>query len=257
MIGVFLRAFAYPLSKNNLWVMAVGVTAFCLPQVVAWVLPATGMLVWVIQFLLVLYFALFFQGILETSMAGKSDFPAWPEQPNLLAYAESIFGILGPYVVSFLPLIVLRCAYADFGELGRKGFGLILIFLSGPIPQVVPKAPAWFEPVSWALAAAGLAYLPMALLIWSFFGGNAVLNPVMVIRNCLRAAGSYALLIGLVAALLLGWMLAVRMLVELPFEWARSLLTLFSLFYVACVIMRMIGLHYFANRERLQWERTT
>jgi len=234
--------------------MSVGVAAFFLPQAVAWLFPLGGLVAALVQILLVLYFALFFQNILEASMAGKVEFPAWPEQSGGSSFLESILSFLGPYIVSFLPLIVLRCAYANFGKLGSQGFGLIQVFLSGPIPMVVPQVPAWFEPVSWMLAGAGLIYLPMALLVWSFFGGNAVLNPWTVIRFALRAGGSYALLVGLIAALLFGWWIGVGLLSALPVEWMRSILTVFSLFYVLCVVMRMIGLLYFENRHRLQWE---
>jgi hypothetical protein len=167
---------------------------------------------------------------------------------------EGVLSFLGPYVVSFLPLIALRCLYADFGMLGSRGFGLIQIFMSGPIPYAVPQAPAWFEPVSWMLAGIGLLYLPMALLVWSFFGGNAVLNPWNALRFILRAGGSYALLVGLIVALLFGWWLAVGWLAALSIPWLQSILTFFSLFYVLCVAMRMIGLHYFENRQRLLWE---
>ncbi|HEU4338713.1 MAG TPA: hypothetical protein VFS19_01480 [Planctomycetota bacterium] len=257
MRNAFLRAFAYPLRGNNLWVLVASVAAYVLPQILAWLFPISGWVAACFQAALVLYFALFLQSILESSMAGKDSFPAWPEHPSSLAYLESVFGILGPYVVSFLPLIALRCIYADFGNLGRKGFGVVTLFLSGPIPQAVPNSPAWFEPISWVLATVGMAYLPMALLIWSFFGGNAVLNPFIVIQNALRAARSYLVTVVLVSGLLLAWWGASALVLpQIPFSWARGLLEAFSLAYALCVSMRLIGLHYFLNRETLQWERT-
>jgi len=256
MSNAFLRAFAFPLQGTNLWVLVAAVAAYVLPQVLAWLFPISGWVAACFQAALVLYFALFLQSILESSMAGKDTFPAWPEHPSALAYLESVFGILGPYVVSFLPLIALRCVYADFGNLGRKGFAVVTTFLSGPIPQAVPNSPAWFEPVSWCLAAVGMAYLPMALLIWSFFGGNAVLNPFIAIQNALRAARSYAVTVGLISGLLLAWWGGSPLVLErIPWSLVRSVLAVFSLAYVLCVAMRLIGLHYFLNRETLQWER--
>jgi len=94
----------------------------------------------------------------------------------------------------------------------------------------------------------------MALLVWSYFGGNSVLNPYTVIRRVPRAGGSYLLLVGVIAALLVGWWLGVGLLAMLPLDWLRSALSVFSLFYVLCVAMRMIGLHYFSNRDRMGWE---
>jgi len=254
MSDAYLRGFAYPLQKNNPSVLIAGVAAFFLPQVLAWAFPISGWVAAVVQ--AALYFALFLQSILESSMAGKDSFPGWPEHSSALAYLESVFGILGPYVVSFLPLIVLRCAYADFGNLGRQGFGVVSVFLSGPIPYAVPQSPAWFEPVSWILAAAGMMYLPMGLLIWSFFAGNAVLNPVVVIQNALRAGGSYAVTVGLVSGLLVAWWGALSLLSQFPLAWARPLMGAITLVYVLCVAMRLIGLHYFLNHHLLRWERT-
>lgn len=255
MSGALFRGLAYPLQKSNLWILIAGVAAYFIPQLLARAFPVSGWVAAVVQAALVLYFALFLQAILESSMAGKESFPGWPEASSALAYLEAILGILGPYVVSFLPLIALRCVYADFGNLGRQGFGVIGIFLSGPIPYHAPQSPAWFEAASWCLAAAGLAYLPMALLVWSFFGGNAVLNPLIVIRNAMRAAGSYALTVVLVAALLVGWWAATGLFAQLAIGWLHSLAGGFTLVYVLCVAMRLIGLHYFLNREQLQWER--
>lgn len=256
MSDAFFRGFAYPLQKDNLWILIAGVAAYFVPQLLAWAFPMSGWVAAVLQAALVLYFALFLQSVLESSMAGKDSFPGWPEHSSALAYLESVFGILGPYVVSFLPLIVLRCVYFDFGNLGRQGFGVVSVFLSGPIPYAVPQSPAWFDTVSWILAAAGMAYLPMALLVWSFFGGNAVLNPVIVIQNALRAAGSYALTVLLVAGSLAAWWGGMALLiVQLPMAWARSLAAGLTLVYVLCVAMRLIGLHYFLNRHVLKWER--
>lgn len=253
MTGSLLEAFAYPVRKNNAWILAAALAAFFLPQVLAWMLPISGWVVAVIHFLLAVTVALFLQAILESSMAGKASFPAWPEHSSPFGYAESVIELLGPYVVSFLPLIVLRCVYADFGDLGRQGFGVLAVCLSGPIPYAIPRTPEWVEPASWILAGAGVLYLPMALLMWSFFGGNAVLNPVLVIRNAMKAGGSYLLTAAGLGGLVAAWRLTSIAAAGLP--WVGPLLTVLALLYFLCVAMRLVGMHYHANRDALQWER--
>src|SRR4029079_12725 len=115
-----------------------------------------------------------------------------------------IFALAGPYVISFLPLIALRCAYANFGALGERAWGYAGFILSGPLPYDLPEAPPWFAPLSWALAVLGLLYLPMALLVWSFYGGSAILKPFAVLRSIRQTGATYLFVVAGIAATLFG-----------------------------------------------------
>jgi hypothetical protein len=250
----YLRAFGYPFEKSNLGVMMIGAGVFVGVPLALSFIPISGVLVLIVQVFLVAYYAVFLHSILRASMAGREEFPAWPDEVHGLDLAEEILALAGPYVISFLPLIVLRCLYAHWGELGRQAWGYLGFFLSGPAPYYLPDVPPWFEPVSWGLAGLGLLYLPMALLVWSFFGGTSILNPIAVFRSAGRTGASYLLLVVLLAGLFAGFWGVDRALARVPFDGLRSLLSALALFYVLIVGMRLVGTHYLVHRSRLEWD---
>ena len=251
-----LRALGYPFSKANRGVTLLGAAAFVLVPAVLSLLPFSLPLVLAVQLFLLAYYAVFLHSILDAARAGRDEFPAWPDSLHGIDLAEDVFAMAGPYVISFLPLIILRCLYTHFGALAKEAWGYATLILSGPMSYELPDVPAWFQPVSWGLAALGLFYLPMAILVWSFYGGTSILNPVAVIRSAARTGPGYLLLVALLAALLFGLWGTERALAHLPLEGPRSLLTALARFYVLIVGMRLIGSHYFVNRDRLGWERT-
>src|SRR5207245_345997 len=119
-------------------------------------IPFAGLLALIVQVFLVAYYAVFLHSMLRASMAGRDDFPGWPEHAGVQDLGGEIFALAGPYVISFLPLIALRCAYADFGALGARAWGTAGFFLSGPLPYSLPQTPPWFVPLSWMLAGLGI-----------------------------------------------------------------------------------------------------
>lgn len=251
----YLRCFGYPFSKANLPLMVVGCAFFVgIPTVVSLV-PMSVVLVLIVQLFLVAYYAVFLHSILGASMAGRAEFPAWPEEASLQELGEEIFALAGPYVVSFLPLIALRCAYANLGDLGARAWGITSLILSGPLGYTLPQVPVWFEPLSWALSGLGLLYLPMALLVWSFYGGSSILNPVAVARSARRTGASYLAVVAGIAATFFGLWGFGRLTSRLPYGWLQSLADALALFYALAVMMRLVGTHYFLNREKLDWER--
>src|SRR5881394_2100735 len=182
----YLRAFAYPFRKANLGVVLLGAAVFAGVPLAISLIPRGAVLALIVQLFLVAYYAVFLQSILRSAMAGRDEFPAWPDQIHGVDLAEDVFALAGPYVVSFLPLIVLRCCYAHFGALGQEMWGYLGLFLSGPTSYSLSDVPPWLGPVSWALAGLGLLYLPMALLVWSFYGGSSILNPIAIFRSAGR-----------------------------------------------------------------------
>ena len=249
------RCFGYPFRKSNLALMALGAVVFVVVPTVFSLIPIAGVLVLIVQLFLVAYYAVFLHSILGASMAGRDEFPAWPEQAGVQDLAEEIFALAGPYVVSFLPLIALRCAYANFGAVGERVWGAAGLILSGPLPYDLPEVPPWFEPLSWALAVLGLLYLPMALLVWSFYGGSAILNPFAVVRSIRQTGRSYMVMVAAVAATLSALWGFGRITARLPYGAIRSLADALVLFYALAVMMRLIGTHYFLNRDKLEWEK--
>jgi hypothetical protein len=251
----YLRCLGYPFRKSNLPLMLLGALVFVVVPSIFSLIPLSGVLVLIVQLFLVAYYAVFLHSILGASMEGRDEFPAWPEHPGVQDLAEEIFALAGPYVVSFLPLIALRCAYANFGALAERAWGIAGMILSGPLPYQLPEVPSWFEPLSWALAALGLLYLPMALLAWSFYGGSAVLNPIAMVRSIRQMGLSYLIVVAGIVAILCGvWGLG-RVTARLHADGLRSLADALVLFYALAVMMRLIGTHYFLNRDKLEWEK--
>src|SRR5262245_5853025 len=113
----YLRCFSYPFRRSNLGLMVLGGVVFVVVPTVFALVPYAGVLMLLVQLFLVAYDAVFLHSILGASMAGRDEFPAWPDQAGVQDLAEEIFVMAGPYVISFLPLIALRCAYANFGAL--------------------------------------------------------------------------------------------------------------------------------------------
>ena len=246
----YLDAFAYPLRRHNLAVMLVGVFFLAVvPSVISFVIPQQHMtgsaLGMGLHFLVLAYYAIFLQSILHASMEGKEDFPFWPDLSHPTDLIEELLSIVAPFIVSFLPLILLRVAVAGVTSLLSLGF-----IVESAVPSALVGSSAGLKLVSIALLIGGWLYLPMAVLVWTFYGGWSVLNPIAVVRTAWRTGPSYLFVVVLVAAMINGaW--AVSLIpgqVLTPF--ASSLL----IFYALVVSMRLLGTHYRLHRERLGWD---
>jgi len=249
-VNRYFDAFAYPLRRQNLGVMLVGVFFLALgPTLISWIIPRQHMtgsaLAFGLHFLILAYYAVFLQSILHASMEGRDDFPLWPELSHPTDLVEEFLSIVAPFVVSFLPLIVLRASVAGFSALQSMGF----IFKSA-VPSALAGASPGVQILSVVFLIVGWLYLPMAILVWSFYGGWSIFNPIAVVRTAWRTGPSYLLIVVLVAAMVIGaWAVSL-----IPGEYitpfAASLLT----FYALVVAMRLLGTHYRLHREKLGWD---
>jgi hypothetical protein len=220
-------------------IMAFCAALACIPPVV-WALlpplPYVGVLGLIVQGFIVGYLLLFLYGVMQSATKGESGTPEWPE----LSDGQEMFGrvlhVLTPLFVSIFPLIVF--------------WGYVVVSTEWQGLKSINPSRLW---ITAALAAAGFAYLPIAMLIFSFYGEAAVLNLVGAVRSIARMPGDYAgvllLLLGLGAANgAMGWLLT-----RLPGAVSVPLAALAGFFLLA-VAMRAIGLLYHRNRERLEWE---
>jgi len=104
----------------------------------------------------------------------------------------------------------------------------------------------------WVVVGGGLLYLPMALLGVALCETMAGVNPILVVPSILKVPLEY-----LAACVLLGLLVALRFSIGTFVSGALpvvgSLIDGFFALYFLTVEMRILGLTYFANEEKLGW----
>jgi hypothetical protein len=242
----YFEAFAYPFRRENLGVLGLGIFVLAIiPAILSFVPIAGGALGLCIDLGIVGYYALFLQSILHASMEGRPELPAWPEMQHPTDLLEDFFSIIAPFMVSFLPLIVLRASIAGLSALQSMGF-----ILRSAVPAALAGSSPGMMLLSGILLAGGWLYLPMAILVWTYYGGSSILNPVAVLRTAWRTGPSYLLLVFLVASLVM----AAASVSLIPGKFITMFGSSLLVLYALIVAMRMLGTHYRIHRERLGWE---
>jgi hypothetical protein len=161
--------------------------------------------------------------------------------------ANEFFTIVAPFLISFLPVIILRASAAGWVALQSSGFihrtSMPVALAEGSLPRIS---------IELALVALGWLYLPMAMLAWTFYGGSSILNPVAVAKAAWSTGFSYLLLAGMI------WMMvtAAWAVSLIPGEFITSFGSSLLVFYSLIVAIRLVGTHYRLHREQLGWERS-
>jgi ABC-type sulfate transport system permease subunit len=112
----------------------------------------------------------------------------------------------------------------------------------------------WAGPGKVAATLFGCACFPMAFLAVSMFDSVAALNPLLIFPSILRIPLQYV-----VTVLLLAGVLALRWKGEaflerlLPLPFLVRIVYGFAGLYLLTVEMRILGLLYLANKDRLGW----
>jgi hypothetical protein len=109
------------------------------------------------------YDALFLQSILHASMQGEDRIPAWPEIGGLADLFEDLLSIVAPF-----PGFILESSMPAFSETSPLMVALSLLFL-----------------------VAGWLYVPLAILVWTIYGGWSIFNPVAVAKAAWQTGPSY------------------------------------------------------------------
>jgi hypothetical protein len=240
-------AFRYPLRRQNLGMLVLGLFVLSfLPTLFSFIPIGGGVVSGVIDFFLLGYYALFLQSILHATMSGEDRIPAWPDAHHPFELFEELLAIVAPFIVSFLPLILLHASAAGFSALQSSGF-----ILRSSMPAFLADGTPWRIGLEAALLIAGWLYLPMAILVQTFYGGSALLNPVAVARAAWQTGPSYLLLAFLVWAMVTAaWAVSL-----IPGQFITAFGSSLLVFYALIVAVRLLGTHYRTYRERLGWER--
>lgn len=233
------EAFAYPFAYGNAFILILGVGVM---SVLSWFTAGHFL-----QLVFFGYYALYLQAILSTSMEGENRLPFWPDWSHYDDFLQDMLSMLAPFGVSFLPLLVFRALHEGAGNLASPAFVLSTALPSG----LLLSSPATAI-LSTLLFAWGWLYLPMAMLVWTFYGSASMFNPVAVARAAWATGPTYLLMCVLVAALVsAAWCVTLA---------PSPMLTTFGasmLIFTALVIaVRMLGTFYRMNRETLGWDRS-
>jgi hypothetical protein len=214
-------AISFPLSKNGLLLLIGGTVLYTALDFVARFsailsIVATG------------YLFAYMQKVLAASAYGERELPDWPD------LTEWWGDILQPFLL--LAWTCLCC----FGP------AWLLLTIGG---RTEPAVRAGFL----GLMISGGFYFPMALLATATTDNFLALNPAVVVPSMARVLVSYLAACG-VLLLLVGAQLAANYgaeLLALPI-WS-TVLRVFVWLYLLCVGMRVLGLLFYAERERLGW----
>jgi hypothetical protein len=242
----YADAFTFPLRKENVGILVLGLFVLSfLPTVLSYI-PIGGQVVsGVINLFLTAYYAIFLQSILHASMQGEDRIPAWPDAGRPEDLFEDLVSIVVPFLVSFLPLILLRISISGVSQLRSAGF-----ILQSSMPALSETSPLMVT-LTLLFLVVGWLYFPMAVLVWTFYGGWSILNPAAVAKAAWQTGPSY---LGLAVTVWLmvtaAWSVSL-----IPGQYITTFGSSLLVFYALVVAARMLGLHYRRHRSTLGWER--
>lgn len=232
---MILEALAFPLRRDNAIFLAFGTGLCSVPPVIAYLLPAlpyVGIIALIVEAVVLCYVLVYFQSVLETSMRGDAKLPMWP-QDELQELLGKAFHVIVPLALSFMPLV----AFVVWRVFTTGSWALEGGMLAAAV----------------ALFALGVLYLPVALLIFSFYGETAILNIVAAVRAIERIGVAYFGVVALVLVLFGAYTVVGAFMVRWPMVLAVPAGSCLF-FYCMMVAMRAVGLLYVRHKERLGWE---
>ncbi len=211
-------ALIYPFTGNGVILMVAGTIFFIvMSYFLLLALSCTG------------YLFGYAKHIVASSAAGEDEPPDWPD------FTDWKEDMLWPYL-QLLALIVLTFSPA------------ILLLIFPPDDKLV------FGGLMLAALALGAAIAPMGMLALSMFDTVTALNPVGLVWSILRIPGPY-----LVAALAFEAVIGVNVLknlvlmVIIPSTFVAVVVASFLNLYFIMVGMRILGLLFYTQEDRLGW----
>jgi FHA domain/B-box zinc finger len=211
-------AFAYPLKRDGIVLIVGGalfltITSFLSSFSFIIALFASG------------YLCAYLQKIVQSSALGDEHMPTWPD-------------------VSEFGQDVLLPALLYLGT---------FVLCLGPGFVCLRLAPIEYKVCGYLMVALGGFYLPMALLAVTMYDSLAAVNPMLIIPSIFRVPAAYAgVCVGLAAVMGVGRVVgAFEDLIRIPIVSSMGFGLLGLYFQV--VGMRILGLFYYTQQERLRW----
>lgn len=246
----FLSAFVYPLSGKGIGMIVLATLIFPICLAICEFALFFGFLGTVT---IGAYLGSFYMSAVSETCRGEEVVPDWPDFTN--AWNEIFrpyFRLIGATIISFLPAII--CGIIAFRIVRdsdtmsslSEASGSALVFLRAGL----------------VLGAAGVLYLPMAILAVSATDSILAAMPNIVLTAIVRSLLDYVILLVMIvvvgilgglayvavtaaAVAVAGESFLVPVLLKIPFFAINA--------YFALVLMRMMGLLYRRNAEKIQW----
>jgi hypothetical protein len=214
--------FTYPITGNGKFLLIGGAIMFVIADFMS-IVPFVGLIVGLIVFG---YMCAYMMKIVASSAQGKCEVPDWPDFSD---YWDDIispaFEVGGTALICFAPFFMY-------------------VFAASHSP--------WREdPLSWGLFAAGAFCYPMVLLAVSQFHSLQALNPLVIVPSIFRVPADY-----LVVCIVLSLIIFLSSIVQkaaIPIPVIGSVVDEFIALYFVVIEMRILGILYNANQNRLNW----
>ncbi len=223
--------FSYPFKGNGRYLLIGGTAAYLFIDLLSYFM-IFSLLGLILAIIFSGYLAAFIMKIISSSSDGAVEPPDWPDFTDLwddiLCPAAKVGGTT---IFCFIPFIIYLFSY---------------------YPLEWFMNPRWlYDPVTWLLLLSGILYYPMALIAMSPSDSVSFVNPVFVLPSIIKVFRDY-----IAACLVLLLVIMVRFFSMFFFPdipLVSSVVTNFLSLYFILVEMRILGLLYFANQERLGW----
>jgi pSer/pThr/pTyr-binding forkhead associated (FHA) protein len=231
--GRLAGAFLYPFKGDGVILLAGGTIFYAVISAASFFARFAGVFGLAVILMITVfgtgYLICYLRRILTSSAIGKEDMPDWPD---VTEFSDDILApflqFLGTVLACFLP--------------------------AAAVSLFVARDNPWTGPALVAAILYGCICFPMAFLAVSLFDSVAAVNPLLVIPSILRIPLQY-----LLTVLLLGGVLGLRWAGEallenlLPSPFLVRIFLGFAGLYLLTVEMRILGLLYLANKDRLGW----
>jgi len=228
--ATFLRllptAFKYPLQKNGPIILFCGTILFTLLDLARLVLGRTigplGFAYWLTIIMSVGYLFTYMQNIIVASSSGEENPPGWPE---LSGFWDDVV------------LPALRC-------------GAIWLVAIGPgVAAMIFVSPA----VGVLVLLLGLFCVPMALLTVCLADSVMGLNPIIIFSSISKVPGPYLIACAIFLVIIGLGTLCESLLGLSPIFILPAVVGKFVSLYGMTVVMRILGLLYYTNKEKFSW----
>ncbi|KPJ59543.1 MAG: hypothetical protein AMJ42_01915 [Deltaproteobacteria bacterium DG_8] len=215
-------AFSYPFKGKGKILLISGAILFGITELIL----SLSLFKFIFMFFIGGYLIAYMFNIIESSASGNEELPDWPD------FSDFWGDIIRPMLLVFTTTLV--CLSPAIIYLVRSG------------QELSPT-----DPLLCIAIVAGLLYFPMGLLAVALFNRILALNPLLVVSSILKVPLEY-----LIACVVLPLVYVASMFGEGLFgsiTFLGHILSCFFSLYFMMVEARILGLIYYANKNRLRW----
>ena len=228
-------AFQYPFTGSGLMFLFAGTLFFALLEFLRAFAFFPGFAVWIIHVIYVGYTFAFVQKIIQSAAQGADEPPGWPDITDFWQDISVPFlQMTALFLACFGPaLIFMVFAGIEFYSYGDVG--IFKLALGG------------------ALGLAGIIYFPMAFLALAMSDSVLSINPFVVVPAIIKIPLEYLAVLAVGAMIFSTKVLQQVVVYFYPIHVLPHLVAAALGLYFLTVQGRLLGLLYYAKRDRLGW----